>query len=108
MLKVLKPFREGGKEYRPGDDAPAGLHPDKREQLIRMRHLYDPKAKTTPRPERVLHVSPNDRPNHIEWRDVDGDGVAETATLVPDQYETVAAAPVKYGSDIVTSRAVRH
>src|SRR5512135_2893426 len=62
MLKVLKGFREGGVDYRPGDPAPKGLSAATVELLVKARHLYDPKAREevrVPREESRLIVKQN-------------------------------------------------
>lgn len=62
MLKVLKGFREGGVDYKPGDPAPKGLSAATIELLVKARHLHDPKAREEsrqPRAESALIVKQN-------------------------------------------------
>ncbi len=40
-LRVLKGFREGGRDYKYGDPAPAGLSHEHVEKLKRVRFLED-------------------------------------------------------------------
>lgn len=65
-LTVLKPFRHAGVEYHPGDPAPADLHPDVRDNLVRMRHLTDGQGKKTPgRTRNELQVVENTRADWV-------------------------------------------